>query len=125
MVGVETGILQSMLNAKTGLVARHVAYGAPPSIAEVNQWIERAQEPKRSRIGWYLDEISRLEQPPAPVIPQDQRDAQIARAKEAARLIKETGRRMQLTPSLMPPKQEHNPTELLASLDNLDALRGA
>lgn len=92
MIGQDVDVLHSMLDAKTGLVSRKKFL---PAISEVVEFIEEKMDPKRSRIGWYLDEIERLEQAEEQIsIPQEVRDRQVKMARNVANEIRKAEKSM-------------------------------
>lgn len=74
--GVDLDVLQAMLdvNLSTSLVRQERTF--MPTPAKVAEWIDWKMQPKRSRIGWYLDEIAAIEKAAEEqALPADERQA--------------------------------------------------
>jgi hypothetical protein len=87
MMGADVDVLAAMLNPKSGLVSRLKFL---PTLAEVGEFIEEKMDPKRSRIGWYLDEIALLEREAEPEVPEDERRRNLQMLKDVNQIIKDT-----------------------------------
>jgi hypothetical protein len=123
MMGADVDVLAVLLNPKQGLVARLKWL---PTLAEVSDFIEEKMEPKRSRIGWYLDEIAVLEREAEPDVPEEERRRNLQMLKDVSQLIKDTAN---ATRRASPPMQAWQATEEEAikgraeGLKSLDAMR--
>ncbi len=109
-------VLASLLNPKTGLVSRLKWL---PTIAEVSNFIEEKMDPKRSRIGWYLDEIAVLEREAEPEVPEEERRRNLQMLKDVSRVIKDTA---VATRRASPPLPAWQATEEEAQKGRLEAL---
>jgi hypothetical protein len=129
IVGEDVDVLLAMTDTKTGLPATHKGAWSPP-IEAIREFIDRKMEFKRSQIGWKMDEIEAIERRigAKPIASEDERAANVERLRRLAKEIRSEGKPdwrsepMQAVKAL--PGQGHDPEALLASLANLDAMRG-
>jgi hypothetical protein len=92
LAGVDLDVLAAMMNPKTGLVSKLKKL---PTIGDVSHWIEVAMEPKLTRIGWYLDEIKRIEDKRTEVeVTEEERERRLRVSKEVKAIMIETGRKL-------------------------------
>jgi hypothetical protein len=89
LAGIEISVLERMISAKDGLVARLVH---PPAIGEITDWLEMARAPMFRRIDLQLDEIKRLEQEAEPEVPEEERRRNLQMLKDVSQLIKDTAK---------------------------------
>lgn len=64
--GVDLDVLQAMIELKSSTSLLRQESSFLPNPAKVAEWIDWKMDPKRSRIGFYLDEIAMLERRSAP-----------------------------------------------------------
>jgi hypothetical protein len=121
LAGVDLDVLTAMVDPKSGLVANSKKL---PTIAEVHHWIENRMSPKYSRIGWYLDEIKRLEDSDEPeVVSPEERARRADMLKRASAAIKDAAyRKAPLKPIQAQEGPELNEARM-AALRNLETMR--
>jgi hypothetical protein len=116
LIGADMDVVAAMLNPKNGLVSRLKWL---PTIAEVSGFIEEKMDPKRSRIGWYMDEIAVLERDAEPDVPEEERRRNLQMLKDVSQLIKDTAA---ATRRASPPLPAWHATEEEAQKGRLEAL---
>jgi hypothetical protein len=114
--GVDVDVLQKLIDAgsSASLVRKHKWL---PTISEVGDFIESRMEPKRVRIGFYLDEIAVLKREAEPQIPTDERQRRAQRLRDTATVIRQTARALEFTapaPFKQMPEMEAAPRRLAA-----------
>jgi hypothetical protein len=90
-----------------------------PTIAKISEFIEGKMDPKRSRIGWYLDEIALLEREAEPEVPEEERRRNLEKLKAVSKVIKDTANAMRRA---SPPLPAWHATEEEAQKGRLEAL---
>lgn len=126
--GVDLDVLQAMIEVNSGSSLVRQKPSFLPNAGEVAEWIDWKMEPKRSRIGWYLDEIKAIEDrhEEAKVTPEE-RMRRVDMLIKVSQVIRETSK---VTQRASPPLKAWQATEIEAAplrieaLRNLDAMRG-
>jgi hypothetical protein len=115
LVGQDLDVLQKLL----GEFVRHHEF--LPTIAKVADFIDSRMEPKRARIGFYLDEIASLERAAEErAVPAEERERRANMLRETAKVIRDTARAKSMERANMPPPiQCHSAELLLTALNNL------
>jgi hypothetical protein len=120
LAGVEISILDRMVDPKEGLVSKLVH---PPSIGEVNAWVEKARAPMMTRIGWQIDEVKRIEQSDDKVISAEERERVAEGFEKLTKHLKSVGdnmRRLGAKAVGLKVEQVRDDEALLASLRELE-----
>jgi hypothetical protein len=124
LVGVDMDVLAALLSPKNGLVSRLKWL---PTLAEVSDFIEEKMDPKRSRIGWYMDEIVVLEREAEPEVPEEERRRNLQMLKDVSKLIKDTAAATRRASTPLPAwhaTEEEAQKGRLEALAYNDAMRG-
>lgn len=93
--GVDLDVLRDMvdLNSSSSLVRQKPSF--MPNPPEMAEWISAKMEPKRARIGWYLDEIATLERQAEQPVSNDERQKNADTLRNLARVIRRTAKTLQ------------------------------
>jgi hypothetical protein len=96
-----------------------------PAVAEVADFIESKMEPKRARVGWYLDEIAAIERKHKDeAVTPDERAARADMLRKTAAVIRETVRKKHAFPAWHAPEGADLDNARMEALANLEAGRG-
>lgn len=118
LMGQDLDVLQALLGE---FVRKHKFL---PAVAEVADFIDSKMEPKRSRIGWYLDEIKAIEdrQAEEQVTPEE-RTRRADMLRNVSMVIRETAKATQRASSTLGPlpQVERTMEEREASIAEMQA----